>query len=201
MNPANVSSSLSASGSKSHTAFAGHRRIASGPLVKVALAVKRALEASAVERILIYDDFTGRDIDINTRGSDEEVVARLSPATPAPEPRPRGRPRLGVVAREVTLLPRHWEWLNAQPGGASVALRKLVEDGRRASGPKDRQRQLREAAYYFMSSMAGDFPGFEEATRALFAGDRQRFVALIAEWPADVRDHAIRLAEATDDAT
>jgi hypothetical protein len=98
------------------------------------------------------------------------------------------------VAREVTLLPRHWEWLSAQPGGASVALRKLVEQARRASGDKDRSRAARDAAYHFMSAMAGNLPGFEEAARALFADDRRRFVGLIAAWPADIRDHAIKLA-------
>jgi hypothetical protein len=110
------------------------------------------------------------------------------------EPRGRGRPRLGVVAREVTLLPRHWEWLNAQPGGASVALRKLVDDARRSSGDRDRQRAARDAAYHFMSAMAGNLPHFEEASRALFADDRRRFTGQIATWPADIRDHVVKLA-------
>jgi hypothetical protein len=99
-----------------------------------------------------------------------------------------------VVAREVTLLPRHWEWLGAQPGGASVALRKLVDEARRASGDKDRERQARDAAYHFMSTMAGNLPQFEEASRALFADDRRRFTGLIADWPVDVRDHIVKLA-------
>jgi hypothetical protein len=135
------------------------------------------------------------------RGSHREVVARLpqpsmvEPETDAPaEPRGRGRPKLGVVAREVTLLPRHWDWLGAQPGGASVALRKLVEDARRANGDRDRQRAARDAAYHFMSTMAGDLPGFEEASRALFADDRRRFAELIADWPVDIRDHIVKLA-------
>ena len=114
--------------------------------------------------------------------------------TAAPEPRGRGRPKLGVVAREVTLLPRHWEWLGAQPGGASVALRKLVDAARRANGDPDRSRAARDAAYHFMSAMAGNLPGFEEASRALFADDRRRFAALIAGWPGDIRDHIVKLA-------
>jgi hypothetical protein len=130
------------------------------------------------------------------------VLARLAKLIPPPveetvapaEPRGRGRPKLGVVSREVTLLPRHWEWLNAQPGGASVALRKLVDEARRASGDKDRERQARDAAYHFMSTMAGNLPQFEEASRALFAGDRRRFTALIADWPPDIRDHIVKLA-------
>jgi hypothetical protein len=122
-------------------------------------------------------------------------VSPASPeeATPS-EPRGRGRPKLGVVAREVTLLPRHWEWLAAQPGGASVALRKLVEEARKANGDRDRHRTARDAAYHFMSAMAGNLPNFEEASRALFADDRRRFTSLIAAWPADIRDHVVKLA-------
>ena len=110
-------------------------------------------------------------------------------------PRGPGRPKLGVVAREITLLPRHWEWLAQQPGGASVAIRKLVEEARRTGEDKDRIRAGQEAAYRFMSAMAGNKPHYEEAIRALFAGDPVRFEELIAGWPADVRDHAARLAE------
>ncbi len=182
------------------TAFEGQRRLISGTLAEVALAVKRAAQAAAP--ILVFSDATGRSLDLDLRGSDEDIVARLpkpapetaEPDTTAGEPRGRGRPKLGVVAREVTLLPRHWEWLNAQPGGASVALRKLVDETRRASGDRDRLRAARDAAYHFMSAMAGDFAHFEEASRALFADDKRRFAELIAGWPADVRDHIVRLA-------
>ena len=120
--------------------------------------------------------------------------ASTAEAASPSEPRGRGRPKLGVVAREVTLLPRHWEWLNAQPGGASVALRKLVEQARRANGDADRQRAARDAAYHFMSAIAGNLPNFEEAARALFADDRRTLVERIAAWPADIRDHVIKLA-------
>jgi uncharacterized protein len=183
------------------TAFEGQQRLASGPLAEVALAVKRA-EPHAAVPIAVFSDATGRAIDLDLRGSNDEVLARLAgsaradallDATPT-EPRGRGRPRLGVVAREVTLLPRHWEWLNAQPGGASVALRKLVDDARRSSGDRDRQRAARDAAYHFMSAMAGNLPHFEEASRALFADDRRSFVSQIATWPADIRDHVVKLA-------
>ena len=186
------------------TAFYGQRRLASGPLPEVALAVKRAA-GKAIEPILIFSDATGRAIDLDLRGKDEEVLARLpatAEANPVPEPAPpdeprgRGRPKLGVVAREVTLLPRHWDWLNGQPGGASVALRKLVEAARRNNGDADRLRAARDAAYHFMSAMAGNLADFEEASRALFADDRRRFTALIAAWPADIRDHVVKLAYA-----
>lgn len=181
-----------------YTAFAGTKLLASGPLTEVAVAVKIATGVMT-DPIIIFDNATGRSIDLDLRGSHREIVARLSPpaaaepASPA-EPRGRGRPKLGVVAREVTLLPRHWDWLAAQPGGASVALRKLVEDARRANGDRERARAARDAAYYFMSTMAGDLPDFEEASRALFAADRRKFGELIAGWPTDIRDHVIRLA-------
>lgn len=103
-----------------------------------------------------------------------------------------------MVAREVTLLPRHWDWLNARPGGASVALRKLVDDARRATADADRMRAARDAAYHFMSAMAGDRPGFEEASRALFAGNVARLQDLTAAWPTDIRSHLLRLLSAVD---
>jgi uncharacterized protein len=188
---------------KHFTAFVGSRRLASGLLADVALVVRKASKSTGAEPIIIFDDATGRPIDLDLRGTGQEVIARLQPLTPnqetadeapAPEPRGRGRPKLGVVAREVTLLPRHWEWLGTQPGGASVALRKLVEQARRAGGEQDRRRTARDAAYHFMSAMAGDLPGFEEASRALFADDHRRFGELIAAWPGDVRDHIVKLA-------
>jgi len=190
----------------SHTAFDGHRRIASGPLATIALAVKLAMTDGAAGPVLVFDNETGRSIDIDTRGADAEIAARFAQAAAGArragesdgaaahdEPRGRGRPKLGVVAREVTLLPRHWDWLAKQPGGASVALRKLVEAARRANTGLDGRRAAHERAYHFMSAMAGDLPGFEEATRALFADDRARFSEQIAGWPADVRDHAAAL--------
>ena len=186
------------------TAFLGHQRLVSGPLAEVALAVLKASKSAVAETIVIFNDANGRPIDLDLRGTERDIVARLpQPASnseiPADdpssaEPRGRGRPKLGVVAREVTLLPRHWEWLGTQPGGASVALRKLVEEARRASGDRDRGRAARDAAYHFMSAMAGNLPGFEEASRALFADDRRRFVELIAGWPGDIRDHIVKLA-------
>ena len=175
-----------------YVAFDGHRCVLSGQLHEAALAVKRAEESGAAGPLLIFDP-AGRVIDVDTRGTPEEIAARLSPAVAA-EPRTRGRPKLGVVAREVTLLPRHWEWLATQPGGASVALRKLVEVASRGSTDADRQREAKEAAYRFISAIAGDFSFFEEAARALFAGDEPRFTEIVDAWPEDVRDHARLLA-------
>lgn len=192
--------------SPSYTSFQGHRRLASGPLHVVALAVRLAAEKRA-EPILIFDDSTGRSIDIDTRGTDDDIFARYA-SGPAQEertsesavdaPRGRGRPKLGVVAREVTLLPRHWEWLASQPGGPSVALRKLVEEARHTYSERDKSRAHQERAYHFISAMAGNMPGFEEASRALFASDRARFSELVATWPLDVRRHATWLAYGDD---
>ena len=181
------------------TAFHGTAYIAAGDLKKVALAAKAVVDAGQTELVLIFNDLTGAVVDVDFRGTAAEVARRLdarhegsNPATALP--RGPGRPRLGVVAREVTLLPRHWDWLATQPGSASVALRRLVEAARRDTSGKDRVRGSQAAAYKFMSAMAGDEPGFEEATRALFAGHMPRFDALIDGWPPDVRDHARRLA-------
>jgi uncharacterized protein len=174
-----------------HTAFLNDIRLAHGSLGDIAVAVRNA---NTDVPILIFNDRTGRQIDVDTRGSDDEIRARYAP--PPEPPRGRGRPKLGVVPREVTLLPRHWEWLNAQPGGASAALRRLVDEARGRSGTEQRARTraAHEAAYAFMHAIAGNFPGFEEATRALFANDKARLAEQIAHWPHDVRAYAMQLA-------
>jgi len=184
------------------TAFAGDRILARGPIGAVALAVRDAARVNGETTILTFDDATGKVIDLDLRGSDAEILARLD-VSGSGEPlsgdsadgqRGRGRPKLGVVAREVTLLPRHWDWLATQPGGASVVLRKLVEQARRDDAGQGRTRAAQEAAYRFMSAMAGDLPAFEEAARALFAGDREAFDRHVAAWPADLRRYADELA-------
>ncbi|WP_368934823.1 DUF2239 family protein [Alcaligenes faecalis] len=190
-----------------YTSFMGHRRIASGPMLVNVLAVKKVLESRVNDPVLIFDDVTGRFVDVNTQGTDEELAQRYAPVDVSEAeveqieeeaPRGRGRPKLGVVPREVTLLPRHWDWLATQPGGASVALRKLVEEARRASAAKDQRRQAQERTYNFMTAIGGDLPGFEEAMRALFADELERFKSLLAAWPDDVREHAIKLAQNAD---
>lgn len=188
-------------------AFAGERRIAAGTLRDVAQAVKAHLDAHPDSQVLVFDTASAQPVELDVRGTLDDVLARLDRTTsPVPTPadvecRPRGpgRPKLGVIAREVTLLPRHWDWLAAQPGGASVTLRKLVEDARRATEGADRRRAAQEAAYRFMAAMAGNAAGFEEATRALFAGDAGAFQSFTQTWPADVRDFARELAHAAFD--
>ena len=186
-----------------YIAFEGDRRIASGDLRAVARAAKEVLDRRNDVSILVFDGRTSAPIDLDFRGTVDDVLARLPEIPDAPAaaedavpsaPRGPGRPKLGVVAREITLLPRHWDWLARQPGGASVAIRKLVEQARRAGEDKDRVREAQEAAYRFMSVMAGNRPHYEDAIRALFAPDPAGFKKLIAEWPADIRHHASALA-------
>jgi hypothetical protein len=175
-----------------YTAFRDTRRIAHGPLVAVALAVKAAMAAKPAASYLTFDDATGKVVDLDLRGSDAQIADRLA------EERPRGRPKLGVVAREVTLLPRHWEWLAEQPGGASQTLRRLVDQARRNDGDKSAMRAARTAAYTFMAAMAGNRPHFEEAARALFAGDTARLAACMRAWPSDIRAYAQSFVEKHD---
>ncbi len=178
------------------TAFAGSRLVARGDLATVAGAAHENREQSP----LIFDDATGRTVELDLRGSAEEIRARLP--MPAGPPKPaRGRPKLGVTAREVTLLPRHWEWLSSQPGGASAALRRLVDQARRETVDADARRQAQEATYRVMTTLAGDLPGYEEATRALFAYDRKRFDQLTANWPGDIGDYVRELNAGADGAS
>jgi uncharacterized protein len=186
------------------TAFQGNKKIATLPLKNLALALKHR-PFDKFSALLIFNDQTGHAIDVDLRGSDAEILARLPPhpesvdsnenttAHETPEERGRGRPKLGVIAREVTLLPRHWEWLASQSGGASVALRKLVEIARRDTLASEKTKAAQSAAYHFISAIAGNFAGFEEATRALFGNDAQHFAKLIAAWPEDIRAHALHL--------
>jgi uncharacterized protein len=184
-----------------YIAFEGDRRIAAGELRDVARAAKEVLDRRKDAPILVFDRVTSGPVEIDFRGTVADIQARLPEAAGTvadagpPAPRGPGRPKLGVVAREVTLLPRHWEWLTQQRGGASVALRKLVDAARRTAEDGDRIRRAQEAAYRFMSAMGGNKPHYEDAIRALFANDAARFEKLIAAWPADVRDHTHILAQ------
>ncbi|CAN7523782.1 DUF2239 family protein [Caulobacter sp. LjRoot300] len=179
-----------------YVVFEGERRLAAGSKLDVAVAAQARL-AQAPDACLLIFDPEGRQVDFDLRGGPWDIALRLGEEQGGqddPAPRGRGRPKLGVTAREVTLLPRHWEWLAAQPGGASVALRKLVEAARRESEGPDRRRAARDATYRFASVMAGDRPGFEAMSRALFAGDAEGVAARIADWPSDVAEHLRALA-------
>ncbi len=174
---------------ESVTVFAGSRAIARGDRDRAAAVVRELLDAAEHTPVLVFDDASGTQVDLDLRGPDTE-----RPANAPAEPRGPGRPRLGVIGREVTLLPRHWEWLASQPGGASVVLRRLVERAIRDRAGADRTRRAQEAAFRFMTAIAGNEPGFEEACRALFACDGGRFGAHTAGWPGDVAAYARTLA-------
>lgn len=179
-----------------YTAFLNGHRLTTGPLHEVAVAVLQAQQAHPEEHFLVFSNASGQSADLDLRGGEEAVASRYAVAAPTQAPKGRGRPKLGVVAREVTLLPEHWDWLAAQPGGASVALRKLVHEARRNGGDRDRTRQAHDRAYHAMSTLAGHLAGFEEASRALFAGDYKRLAAQMATWPEDVQAYVQQLAEA-----
>ncbi len=200
-----------ASATRRFTAFADQRQIASGSLRDVALAMKARFDVGDAATALIFDDDTGEETDLDLHGTVADVFVRLRATSDSdddasadalgwnvndipPFPRP-GRPKLGVVSREVTLLPQHWEWLAAQPGGASAALRRLVHAARRDTGDAMRQRRAQEAAYKVMRVLAGNMPNFEEASRALFAADMPRVKKYVADWPVDVRTYLLKLSE------
>lgn len=173
-----------------YAAFAGARRIALGSLRDVLPVLKRRFDGDGSETVLVFDTETGAQVDFDLRGSLADVLAREAPGqTPGP-----GRPRLGVVSREVSLLPRHWDWLEQQPNGISAALRRLVEQARKMESGEDRARRIRAALSRFLTAIAGNRPNFEEATRSLFAGDEKQFEQLVQRWPRDIREYAVERA-------
>lgn len=187
---------------RTFTAFSGDRMVATGDIAAVLRKTTQHIDTGQTAPILIFDDSTGRQVDFDLRGTAEDALARLAshplfaPAGPGKRPAAGpGRPSLGVVCREVSLLPRHWEWLGAQKGGASAAIRRLVEEARKHGAPGERARAARDAAGAFMWGMAGNLPGFEEASRALFAGDYARLARLSGGWPRDIRRHVAHLAD------
>ena len=193
--------------SKTYTAFAGHGKIASGDLHTTLLATKAHIDRGGSEPVLVFDDETGKQIDFNFQGTPEEVLAHLASHplfageadTAAATRTGPGRPKLGVVCREVSLLPRHWEWLDEQPGSVSVTLRGLVEEARKSGRGQTPGALVRAAAGKFMWNIAGNLAGFEEASRFLCAGDTERFNAIISAWPEDIRLHLQHLVEKAAD--
>ena len=187
-------------------AFAGKTKISDGVPQQVADDVKAYVNALPQSDVLVFDAYTSQQLDMDAPGSlrvalhylpKEQAASDTDTSRESVVIKSVGRPKLGVTAKEVTLLPRHWEWLASQPGGASVALRKLVEQAQRVNRDVDRMRVARDAAYKFMNAMAGNEPGFEEAARALFAGNLSTLKSLIESWPKDVRDHSLYLVEAS----
>jgi|SRR5690606_163992 len=185
------------------TAFDGVRRIASGAIIDVIHDIQRYVVHAPDAGVAVFDDATGERIELDWCSPELQLVAQLTAprlaatwtAKPAAEtPRGPGRPRLGVVAREVTLLPVHWSWLNSQPGGASATLRKLVDEAQKAQELRESVRRSQEAAYRFMVFAAAGLPGYDEALRAMHAGDPSQFDGSTSAWPDDVRLYARQLA-------
>jgi hypothetical protein len=205
MDTPNGSSTPTSSGPVTYTVFLGTRRVGAGDLAHaVRAAVAAHAERGHDEPVWVFDDRTGMQLELDWRGTHAQVLARARAAAGAPEPpaasvtasRSPGRPKLGVVAREVTLLPRHWEWLATQPAGASATLRRLVDEARRRHAPHDTVRQAQDRCYRFLQATAGDLPGYEEALRMLYAGNSDGFDAAAAGWPRDLGDYARALAAA-----
>lgn len=182
-----------------YTAFEGNQLICRGTLSEVVLNIKKRIGKAEDSGILIFSDSTGQTMDFNFQGSEKDVLKRLEiyvTESTAKENVGPGRPKLGVVAREVSLLPRHWEWLATQPGGTSAVLRKLVDEAKKKSSGDLSIKQLQERAHRFMSVIAGDMQGYEEALRFLYRRDKENFLLQIQKWPDDVKNHAIELSNA-----
>ena len=174
---------------RTFTAFVGTNLLASGTLAEVLAAQKARFDDNTGTLFLTFDDQTGRQVDFDLRGTPADVQARYRPVREGP-----GRPKLGVIAREVSLLPRHWEWLEQEPNGASAAIRRLVDEARKRDPGEQQARAAIRAADRFLTAMAGNLPGYEEASRALYARDKKRFHELTRDWPRDIRLHARRVA-------
>ena len=181
------------------SAFAGDTLLASGDIAKMILGAKKALDAGESRPILIFEDRTGKQVDFDFRGTSQDVLARLAShplfaagAPPTAVKRGPGRPKLGVVSREISLLPRHWEWLESQQGGVSATLRRVIDELRKQNSGRDALRGAIEAVGKFMWAMAGNYPNFEEASRALYANDRAQLKELTREWPTDIREYIER---------
>lgn len=183
---------------QTYTAFHGSELLAEGPLEEVVLQVKKYVGRATGKPVLVFNDSTGKTMDFDLRGTDKEVLQRLHVYLPGKSPAPSGgpgRPKLGVVAREVSLLPRHWEWLATQSGGASATIRRLIDEAKKNSSAKDRVKAAQERTYRFMSVIAGDLPHYEEALRALYAKDKKKFKEEMSGWPRDIVEQAKKWAD------
>lgn len=174
-----------------YTAFQGSERLVTGSLEQVLRTVKDNWTTSQTAA-LIFDDATGKQADFDLRGSIEDVLAR---ALPPPQRTGPGRPKLGVVSREVSLLPRHWEWLESQPNGASAALRRLIDAARQADPAGAQLRSRMDAVGRVITVLAGDLTGFEEAYRALYARDWPKLAAGTGHWPTGIQSYIADMLE------
>lgn len=189
--------------SRTFAAFDGEKRIAAGELEAMLLQTKNYIDGRENPQVLIFEDRTGMQVDFDFRGTPEDVLNRLAEhplfAHDTGDKKQQtgpGRPKLGVVCREVSLLPRHWEWLENQQGGISASIRRLVDEARKREPEKEMERGRRNAASSVMAVLAGNLPGYEEASRALFAGDREQLDNQIKDWPLDIKVYIKALLQA-----
>ncbi len=190
--------------SQSYSAFSGHKLLVRGPLDKVVLSIKKKLKEEPRSSILAFSDSTGKQMDFDLQGSEKEVLQRLEVFVTKDQPivtSGPGRPKLGVVSREISLLPRHWEWLSTQSGGASVTLRRLVDEARKNASGKELIKLSQERTYKFMTAIAGDLPQYEEALRALFSKDKKKFESHVYGWPKDLISYIKILSDACFEAS
>lgn len=178
-------------------AFSGDIKISSGPILKVAEATKKHLIKKPNSDIQIFDHDTGQFLEVDFRGSLSQVVERMKKSfiIETEKIRGPGRPKLGVVSKEITLLPKHWDWLNLQANGASGSIRKLIDEAMKRNVAKDELKRSQNSVYKFMTIMAGNYPLYEEALRAFYANDNAKFKYIITNWPKDVRDHLLKMTD------
>lgn len=176
----------------SYVTFLEKDLFAEGTQEEVALKMKKHLSKNKDSSFLTFDESTGKQIDFDLHGTLSDVQKRYESKVEESQNASKvGRPKLGVVSREVSLLPRHWDWLASQPDSASVTLRRLVEDAMKRNKDVDAIRVSQDATYRFMSVMAGDLIGYEEALRALYAREEKSFNRFLSAWPKDI-SHQIK---------
>lgn len=193
----NEKSPLQTSSRLTFTVFAGETRLAGGNPADVARAIKAVLQGGERRILRVFRDHDAMPATFDATLDVDAISNALLETRGGSGRRGQGRPRLGVFAREVTLLPRHWAWLSAQPGGASVTLRKLVDAASHAPFADREERPEAAGLDRFVTAMASMLPWNKEALRAFMLGEEERFVAISENWPADLRDYARQLAGVT----
>lgn len=181
-----------------YTVFDGFKMISQGSLEEIAIAAKKYSHKNKDSSLLIFSDYSGKQMDLNLSGSEKEVIERLSvfkALEPSLDPTGPGRPKIGVKAREVSLLPMHWEWLSNQSGGSSAAIRRLVDEKIIITSSKEKIKKTQEVIYNFLNAIAGDLPKFEDAIRYLYRLDEKNFKEIVATWPKDLKKHTLNLSD------
>ena len=181
-----------------YTAFEGFQICAHGSLDSVAISIKQRLKKDPTTQFLIFSNSSGKQMDLDLSGSQKVILERLkiyqaSHFSPATGP---GRPKLGVISREVSLLPQHWEWLSNQSGGASATIRRLVDEKIKEPVSAENQiKQAQEVVYRVLSSLAGNLPNYEDVIRFLYRRDKKSFRNAMSDWPKDVVSHTMALSK------